>query len=61
MIGYSIDEKWRGVGLGSKLILMGEEMLLRDIGDIQVFKARVKYENIPSTHVFERCSYKKWN
>ena len=59
LIGYSLDENWRGKGLGSKLILMGEEKLLQDLADVQVFKAQVKYENTASARVFEKCGYEK--
>ena len=59
LIGYSIDENWRGKGLGNRLILMGEEKLLQDLVDVQVFKARVKYGNIASARVFEKCGYEK--
>ena len=59
LIGYSIDENWRGQGLGSKLILMGEEKLLQDMPKVQVLKAQVKYENRASARVFEKCGFRK--
>ena len=59
LIGYSIDESWRGKGLGSKLVRLGEEKLLQEMPEVQVLIARVKYENGASARVFEKCGFIK--
>ena len=59
LIGYSVDESWRGRGLGSELICMGEKKLLQDLADVKCFKGQVKYANVASARVFEKCGYEK--
>lgn len=57
LISYSIDEAKRGMGYGSKMILMAEEMLREERPDVMYCKGQVKYENIASAKVFEKCGY----
>lgn len=57
LIDYSIAASQRGKGFGAKLILMAEEELKNKRACVIYSKAQVKYENIPSRRVFEKCGY----
>ena len=57
LIDYSIDPDMRGKGYGSKMILMAEECMRTERTDVVYCKAQVKYSNIASAKVFERCGY----
>lgn len=59
LIDYSIDPNQRGKGLGTRMILMGEEVLRSTRTDVIYCKAKVKPENTASTKVFEKCGYDK--
>lgn len=60
IISYMISDKYRGLGLGTKILLMGEEYILSN----KVFPLQtsivgyVKKENIASLKAFERGGYK---
>ncbi len=57
LISYSIDETKRGMGYGSKMILMAEEKLRIERPDVMYCRGQVKYENAASVKVFEKCGY----
>lgn len=58
-ISYSIDKKFRGIGLGQKVIQLIELEKLYDEKKIDVLVGKVKYDNIASQKVFEHCMYEK--
>lgn len=58
LISYSIDKKFRGLGLGYRIVeLIVQEPLYRSKCDMLIGK--VKILNIASQKVFERCGYNK--
>lgn len=57
LIDYSVDEKERGQGFGTRMILMAEEKLREIKTDVIYCKGQVKYENTASARAFEKCGY----
>ena len=57
-IDYSIDEHYRGKGLGKKIISLVENEM-KKTGFVSVLKAEVKKDNISSQKVFEHLEYAK--
>lgn len=57
LISYTIEESRRGQGLGTRMVLMAEEKLRDNRADIIYCLAQVKYENVASARVFEKCGY----
>ena len=58
IIDYSIDENYRGKGLGKKIIVLAEDAM-KKAGFVSSLKAEVKKDNVPSQKVFERLGYSK--
>lgn len=60
VIDYSICAKKRGNGYGREIIrLMIRQMEADKITDVTKLIGQVKYENIASSRVFERCGFAK--
>lgn len=53
IVSYSIAEKYRGMGMGKKIIKLGLEKIEGKV------KAWVKQENIASRRVFQNLGFKK--
>lgn len=60
LISYSIAKNMRGKGYGSQMVSMAEKKIKETNKDIKVFVAQVKYENIASAKVFQKCGYKEY-
>ncbi|WP_310604076.1 GNAT family N-acetyltransferase [Anaerosporobacter sp.] len=58
-ISYSIDNKFRGIGLGKKVIELIEIEQLYKGKQIKELIGEVKCDNIASQKVFEHCMYEK--
>src|SRR5690606_11027565 len=56
-IDYSIDEKYRGLGYGYKIVCLGIQKMFQK-GNSNI-KAIVNENNIASQRVFEKASYRK--
>lgn len=56
-IGYSIAPKYRGRGLGTKIIELAKEETEANIKEINMLVAKVKPENAASEKCFERCHF----
>lgn len=59
LISYSIDKKFRGLGLGRQLIQAIEEYELYNKYIVKELQGCVKNNNIASQKVFENCKYEK--
>lgn len=58
-IDYSVDALERGKGYGTDLIKMGMQQLKEMRPDVKTYLAQVKYENMASAKVFEKCGFRK--
>lgn len=58
-IDYSVDVLERGKGYGTDLIKMGMQQLKQMRPDVKAYLAQVKYENLASAKVFEKCGFRK--
>lgn len=60
VINYMIGERYRGTGLGTKILLLGEKYISsnRAFPWNTVAVGYVKKENVPSVKAFERAGYK---
>lgn len=58
-IDYSVDALERGKGYGTDLIKMGTKQLKKMRPDVERYLAQVKYENMASAKVFEKCGFQK--
>ncbi len=56
-IGFSIDEAWRGCGLGTHLLRYGTEMFQQDASEAYPVHGAVKVENIPSLKAFAAAGF----
>lgn len=58
-IGYSIDKKYRGQGLGSLIIKKGIEKLISELSSSNsyILNAFVKEDNVASAKVFEKLNF----
>lgn len=59
LISYSIDKKFRGLGLGQQLIQAIEEYEIYNKYNVNELLGCVKNDNIASQKVFENCKYEK--
>lgn len=57
-IDYSIDESFRGLGYGKKIVSLLAEEIRKD-NFVTSLKAEVKPENLPSRKVFEGLGFSK--
>lgn len=57
LISYSVSSEYRGCGIGTKMIQMAQEKLLKERPEVTTFVAQVKYENPASARIFEKCGY----
>ena len=58
IIDYSIDKKYRGQGLGSKILELAIDIFKKEFtGDYKNITGTVKESNIPSAKVFERLDF----
>lgn len=60
LISYSIAKNRRGKGYGSKMVSMVEEKIRETKKGITICVAQVKYENIASAKVFQKCGYTEY-
>ncbi len=57
-ISFSVAEKNRGRGLGSAMLMMLPELLVKDkITGVTKLVGEVKHENAASARAFEKCGY----
>lgn len=59
VIGYSIDAPFRGKGYGTRLLLLAEENVRKDLPGVRTLVGEVLPENLPSQHAFEKDGYQK--
>lgn len=60
LISYSISAKYRGKGYGSKMLQLAEHQIaINKIPYVTKLVGQVKYENLASARVFEKCGYVK--
>jgi RimJ/RimL family protein N-acetyltransferase len=59
LISYSISPNHRGKGLGYKLLLLIIDKAKNACPDIKTLVGQVKYENISSIKVFEKCGFER--
>jgi len=57
LIGVSVDESFRGLGLGSKLLLLATQEYFVQFPNTQI-SAYIKQENLPSKAIFEKAGFK---
>jgi UDP-2,4-diacetamido-2,4,6-trideoxy-beta-L-altropyranose hydrolase len=60
-IDYSVDPKYRNMGLGELLIRKGMCELLNEIQTDSTIVGLVKHQNIPSAEVFKKMHFKEGN
>ena len=54
--GYKIDEEYRRLGYGTKMLSLATRIITHDFG-IHRIEAYIMPSNIPSVHLAERCGY----
>ncbi|MGN0408196.1 MAG: GNAT family N-acetyltransferase [Bacteroides sp.] len=54
--GYKIDEEYRRLGYGTKMLSLATHIITQDFG-IHRIEAYIMPSNIPSVHLAERCGY----
>lgn len=57
VISYTIDKRFRGKGLGTRMILMAEEKIRELRLDVLYCVGQVKHNNPASARVFDKCGY----
>ncbi len=58
-VGISIDNRYRGQGLGAEIIREGIRFFLHEQKDVPTVRARIKATNLASKSSFERAGFKK--
>ena len=56
-IGYSIDSRFRGIGLGSKLLQIAINAFTKECVRVYSFKAQVKGSNTASNKIFQKMGF----
>jgi RimJ/RimL family protein N-acetyltransferase len=59
MISYLIDPAFSGQGLGTRLLQLGEQRIVKDFPSIRRIFGDVMPENYPSLKVFRKLGYKE--
>ncbi len=57
-VSLYLDPDLQGLGLGSRMLLAGEQVMLRRLGEPFIAEATVVEGNTSSRRMFERCHYK---
>jgi RimJ/RimL family protein N-acetyltransferase len=57
VVGINLNPKYRGAGLGKKILSQGIEKLRHDLADSIQVTAEIRVDNIASILTFERCGF----
>jgi len=56
-ISYSVDDKFRGKGIGKELLILAINELKNECSDISEINAKVKKQNIASNKIFMKLGF----